>query len=264
MKRRKKRLKINPIFIISLIIILALGYSFAKYIIEDRSIHIQSAQQFYFNSDVLKEENTEYILKDWDGKSEYKLKINLKNYEDNLRNTNEDIIYEFQTSCNNPDIAITTSIDNKTKSLTGKTNSEEIINININPKKIFTKEDYVEIDVSAIAQIPYEKTISAKFKIYVQDIINYKTNLIDSIGSEYATLNIETYNNNQRLTISYDNAKTILDMNNEIFKETTITQQGNKNNILITLNSNSIYNLTFIKNDFNNKLLLGTDIIVEN
>lgn len=262
---QKTRKKINILLIISvIIIILGFGYSLAKYVIQENSIHIQTAKKFYFNSSMLTENNTQYVLDDWNGKDNYNLTIDLKNYEDNLRFSKEDISYNLLTTCDNNNITVTTSLDSESSSLKGGQNSTEEINIQISPKINFSQGDFIELSVTATATAPYEKTLSARFKIYVEEIIDYKTNLEQSQNSEYANLYIETYDKDQNIVISYDNTKAILDLNNDLFEQTEIVQNGTKSSVSLTINKYSNYNITFIKKDFDSELNLGTDIIVSN
>ena len=264
MRKNKKRIKINPIIIVAIIIIiLAFGYSIARYVMQESSLHIQTSEKFYFNSSVLKENNPKYILKDWDGSSKYTLTIDLNNFVDSFRHTNEDITYEFSANCENENINITTSVDSSNLSLKGAQNTTNEIIVEITPENKIGQGEFIEVNVVAQSTKPYEQELSATFTIYVEEKINYTANLKESSNKEYVILNLETLENDVNLTIKYDNTKTILDTNNNLFESTNITQSENMNSISIHLEKNSFYNIIFIKKDLNNSIILEEDIVVE-
>lgn len=240
---------------------MALGYSFAKYVINTTSMHIQSAEEFYFNSSILTEENTKYVFADWDGKNSYILTIDLKNYEDELRCTTQDISYKVETRTDD-NVTLTTSLNDGNQILVGRQNFEQKINLLIHPNITFQPGDAIEIEVIATTNAPYEKKLSATFEILVEEIIEYKTNLVDGINSEYADLYIENYENEKNIKIIYDNTKVILDTNNELLEQAPIIEGKNQNTVNVQLASNGNYHIIFIKKDTSQELVFGTDIIV--
>ena len=141
---------------------MALGYSFAKYVINTTSMHIQSAEEFYFNSSILTEENTKYVFADWDGKNSYILTIDLKNYEDELRCTTQDISYKVETRTDD-NVTLTTSLNDGNQILVGRQNFEQKINLLIHPNITFQPGDAIEIEVIATTNAPYEKKIICYF-----------------------------------------------------------------------------------------------------
>ena len=107
-----------------------------------------------------------------------------------------------------------------------------------------------------------KKKLSATFEILVEEIIEYKTNLVDGINSEYADLYIENYENEKNIKIIYDNTKVILDTNNELLEQAPIIEGKNQNTVNVQLASNGNYHIIFIKKDTSQELVFGTDIIV--
>ena len=256
------KIKKNPIFILALIILCSITiYSFAKYVIEIPSIHVQSAKQFYFNSDTLQVENPQYLLYDWNGEDTYNIKLNLNNYEDELRYTNEDIEYEIIVTSENENISATTSLENNIGILKGATKSKQEISIFIDSKEIISEGEAIEIVITANSTVPYEKTIMATFIVHVHKSNKYEVSLLDE-NLQYTNLCIENKEQESNITIKYDNTKVTLDTNNELLEDMTITTEGTQSRINIKLQRNSNYVLGFIKNS-NVDVLLGTDIIIE-
>lgn len=254
--------KISPVFIISILILcLITAYSFSKYVIRISEIHIQSPKDFYFKSNVLTTDNKTYELYDWDGKSKYKISINLQNYEDELRITSEDIKYEFSAVCKTDGINMVISGE-KEGTLTQNLKTEKQIEIDLNPLKSISKDEFIEVEIVAKSIEPYEKELSAIFKIYSQDVSLYETNLENIEDEDYAKLYITTRDLDVPLNITYDNTKVILDTNNELLQNTIITNSENKSKISVTLEKNSNYCIDFLKKDSNNTIILNTDIIV--
>lgn len=260
--RRKKEKRKNHIFLISLIILcLITAYSFSKYVIQLSKMHIQRAKDFYFTSDVLTEDKKTYELYDWNGKETYTVEINLNNYDDEIRYTEDEIKYNFSATSSNSNIKITTN-DTGKGILKSSTKSQNKIIINIEPTKNFTSGENIEIEINANSTEPYEKNLSAILKIYVKDETSYTADLKDASNQDFAELYIDTKKIEKELTITYDNTKAILDNNNELLKDIEITKSGTKNSFNIPVNSNSNYCIKFIKKNPENKLTLNTDIAI--
>lgn len=216
-KVKNKNKKINLIFLISLVFLCTIvTYSFSKYIIQISQIHIQEANNFYFKSNILDKEDKQYILNDWDGISKYTINANLCNYEDLLRINDEDIKYRVEAISKTAGISVNIKTGSQGK-LTGKVKSENKIQIEITSSRQFAKEEYAEVEIIVTSTKPYEKVLKGAFKINVENIENYKTELKDE--GEYVYLYITTYDFDKNLKISYDNTKLVLDTGNEILRK---------------------------------------------
>lgn len=214
--RKTKKKRINLIFLISLMFLCIIAtYSFSKYVIQISQIHIQEANNFYFKSNILDTQEKQYILNDWDGISKYTIDANLCNYEDLLRINDEDIEYTVEANSKTDGISVNIKTGSQGK-LTGKVKSENKIQIEITSSRQFTKEEYAEVEIIVTSTKPYEKILMGTFKINVENIENYKTELKDE--DEYAYLYITSYTFDKNLKISYDNTKIILDASNDVLR----------------------------------------------
>lgn len=259
-KMKKKK---NPIFILALIVLTSITiYTFAKYVIEISDIHIQTAKQFYFNSDTLQVENPTYLLYDWNGEDIYTIEINLRNYQDSLRYTNENIEYKIEATSGNENVSITTSLTNNAGTLQGGSEAEESISIDVESIAKVNEGEFIEVFVTANATSPYEKTLKATFRIYVQKTDKYEAKLLHEDNLQYANLFIENKDEVSNITIKYDNTKVILDTNNVLLNNINISTEGTQSSINIIMERNCNYVVGFIKNT-DAEIVFGTDILIE-
>lgn len=258
MKKNEKKKKLNiKVFIIILVLTCIVLYTFSKYIVQVDNKHIQTSENFYFNSNILSEEEKIYKLYDWDGTSEYLLAIDLKNYDDTIRYTNKDINYVIVATSNDADI----SIENENGTIIGNSMNAVTSILRINPKKKINANNYIEVNIEAKSSIPYEKNLKATVQLYVKENKKYISNLENF--SDDAILGITTLDINGGITIEYDSNKVYLDTTDEIFAGQTINKNGNKYIVVTnTLQNNMNYTIDFIKKS-GTDLVLGTDIIVK-
>lgn len=261
MKKQKKK---NPLFILSLVIICSIAiYSFAKYVIEIPDIHIQKAKQFYFESDILKLENPTYLLYDWNGEDTYTLEIDLKNYQDELRYTNDSIEYQINVTSENENINLSTSLQSNAGTLQGGSQTEEKINIYVDSTTQISEGEFVDVLVTANSTSPYEKTLTATFRIYVQKAEKYEVICLEDENLQYVNLYIANKDEDTQITIKYDNTKLILDTNNELLNDIKVTTGDTENEFNFTLERNCNYIIGFIKSNSDTEIVLGTDILIE-
>lgn len=96
---RKKGKKSKVILIVMLVVFNLAGVTFAKYLSEFYTDKVMAiAKDFYFTSDFLSEGTMTHELNNWDTKSEYTFMIDAKNWEDDLRISQMDIVYEITVS----------------------------------------------------------------------------------------------------------------------------------------------------------------------
>lgn len=256
---RKKQL------LIIVLIVTALGimYSFSKYAIQLSSTNIQTAEQFYFESEILKEEGASYELKDWDGASRYTLEITLKNYADSLRYTKSDIKYEVEGVAVTEGITVTTSLTADNTTISGTEQGESKFYIYVDPTSAVDEGEYVEFSVTANATSPYAKSLTANFKLFAKSQGNGYEATISEENNQYVDLVINTQKENKNITINYDNSKLMLDTTNTAIQDSAIIKGDTTNSININLKSNSEYNIGFIKKNADSTIILGTDIEIK-
>lgn len=256
---KKKSKKFNIKFLITIFILtFVLIYTFSKYMFQVDDKHIQTSENFYFNSNILTEDGNVYKLYDWDGQSTYSLNIELKNYEDTIRYTEKDIDYTISAISNNANI----TIENDSLTIPGKSANTDSITLKITPNEVITPNNFLEIDIEAKSSTPYEKIIKAKILLYVNSNLPYIANLENF--SEYAIVGITTLNVDKELIIEYDSNKVYLDTTNLIFDGKVINTNGSVFKIETNLlENNKNYKLNFIKKNPNQDLTLGEDIVVK-
>lgn len=161
----KKR---NIIIIAGILSIIAFIYIFpsmAKFVTDKVSSYFLKSRSFYFNSNLLNENKASYTINTWSGVGPFSINIKLFSKENELLYSESDINYNITVNC--PDDV--TCLINKNFGVlySADVNHTENIVIDVNPKKVFTSEDILNIYVEAKSSSPYEKTLSADFKYLV-------------------------------------------------------------------------------------------------
>jgi len=258
--RRKKHKSKNKMLLWVLILLssyVAIS-SFAKYVIVHEDKHIQSAERFYFTSSVLKEDEIQYDLNDWDVSNTYNIDFNLANYENKLKINQSDIEYEIYITNSSKeliDIEITGDItkqDNQTYTgvIAGNQTRDTNLKLQVSKKNGQTiEENGVNFEITAKAIEPYEKEIKASFILKAREENTPSIELLESSSKEYVNLIINNIEEKKKYTIIYDNKNLIPDTDNNIVE--------------LTLEAYESKNIKFIKKDSTQTINLGEDIIVE-
>lgn len=246
--------------------------SFSKYVIQKTDTHIQSATEFYFESDIA-EINTgkEYIIKDWNGNEE-NIEFNVKNYLNKLLVTNEDITYKISTEVQEPD-NINVVVKNKQNEevtdnqiITGSQLNDKkyVLNIAANNKNELIDGTTYNIKLKITAISPYTKELIANIKLIYGSIQKYEANLINETDKEYVKLNLKI-NEPQEITIKYDNTKLLLDESNYMVNDINVTETESISTFSLIqekFEKGKNYEIDFIKKQ-EGEITLGTDIKVE-
>lgn len=224
--KRKKHTHFRYIIIIAIICIASIiAISYAKYTQKAKSNNAYTTENFYFESDLLKEnEGAEYNF----GDGENSININLKNNADELRYTNQDISYKVLLADSSENTVAT-----KEGTITGgDVNSSAVTFDNL------TSGTYT---VVAKALTPYTKTLTGKFKINsTNDDINYSVK--DTSGSTNLNVTLITNSYSGNVTITFPDG--LLPNNIETnFASITSTSAT------LNVNANSEYSIQFFKTD---------------
>ncbi len=234
------------------------NYTFAKYVFEDVNDKYLMSKEFYFTSNILKSNN--YEVSDWDGISTYTVPIELSNFVDALRWTDEDISYNTSISCStssgvsgNVNCSISANGVILYEQLTGTTNK---INITItNPDNIvFHSGDYININVSVTSTSPYRKTLSGSIKLNVMPV-EFEYHITDSVNEEYFTLYVSNPTlNSINTSVSWDYTKVSINnlrntVTNGQYSTTDVSGTENVSSFSSTLASKSSYSIRFFKSD---------------
>lgn len=272
-----KKIKINKKVIIFISILICLAFivrSFAKYVIQKIDTHIQSATEFYFESNIAKVDTGEYTIKDWDG-TEQTIEFTVKNYLNKLSKTseaNEEITYKISAKIigdqkNDINVAIKDQQNNEileNETITNTEFNEKKYTLIISPVSIqqLTYGEEIDIKLTITSISPYEKELISNIKLVYNQIENYETNIINSENGEYVTLNIKI-NQPQDITITYNNTKLMLDKSNYMVSNVNVTGTEEINTFTLlkdNFEKEKSYEIYFIKLQ---EEITETDIKVE-
>ena len=199
-RKNKKIIRFNRLGIVMLIGILSVPLvrvTYAKYMQNKDKSAIYSGSDFYFESDLLLDSREVPTYTYAEG--ENSIKINLRNYIDDLRYSEVEIDYEVyltDTAGNPVRDKSGNTISNRTGKL-GK-NSKSDVNIEFNNLKVGS---YI---LKANAIRPYSKEIKAKFNIMSnEDNIEYSVS--DQEGSAVLKLTVSSKGYSGNLTLSWPN-----------------------------------------------------------
>lgn len=274
-----KKAKINKrilIIMVILICVIFIAGSYSKYIKKEENIHIQGANEFYFESNIAEsEEGKEYNISKWNGEKK-EIKFKITNYTDKLQKTedqNENSTYKISAK-------VTTNenlVEVKIKNAQGVeiTDNDTISNLDFNEEEytlsivakdigqLTTGQEFdVNLELTSIE--PYAKKLIANIKLTYSKVSNRDTceqELQEAENGEYVKLNIRI-NEVQDITIKYDNTKLMLDKSSNIVNDIEVNEAGNTSSFTIPkgkLRQEENYEIYFMKKQ-SGTIVLGTDI----
>ncbi len=163
MKIRKKH--VTLICIVIILAVLAMHYdTFSKFITDRFTSFYLRSKNFYFSSNLLDTNNSEYQVGTWSGVGNFDISFNLYSRNNEYLFSESDIEYTISLNCSS-DVVCTAS-KNVGTLFASDTTHTDTININVHPERVFLADERVTINVTARSTSPYVKTISAKF-VYI-------------------------------------------------------------------------------------------------
>ena len=226
----KKKFFIMLVIII-LVVILGATIILGRYLQEHQKSSLYEAENFYFTSDLLKEESAVSFWKD----GVNKLKINFSNSADKLRYTKSDI---------NAVVRLSEFIDNR------KFVKKREINLILEGNKITNKEivfDNLEkgiYKIEAITSSPYVKKLEGMFAIDSNNnTIKHLVN--DRADSTVLMLKISTIDYEGNIKIKFPDGL-YPDNNEDAFKDVDI---DNSKEVIVKFKHHSSYTYKFYKKD---------------
>lgn len=183
MKNIKKRYQSNICIIVFITVIsLFVGYSSAKYLYQINGDSLFRAKEFYFESNLLRNEDVEYIL----NPNTTEISFTLTNSLDELRTAEDDI--EYVISVDNG-----ATLSKSSGSLIKNVVSSELITLsNLEKGNTYT--------VTATGKAGYKKTLEAKFTVSDSDKNLWKH--LD-VNDEYVLLTVWTENLSGEISIDF-------------------------------------------------------------
>lgn len=235
MTRRRRRKNNNRIIQI-LIVLVILAFlvptmtSLSKYVYNVIHDYYLGTKGFYFNSDKLTSNHSEFeIANNWSGAETYTITINLNSKKNDLVFAETDIDYEVSFTHSDE---IECSISKTTGTIKGSDSggiNEDYFIITINPANGTSLANGVQtwVDITVKSTSPYVATLSGKLYIGVgTEDITYE--IIDSQNNPYLEVNItNSLNTGEDVALSFDPNILRLDMTSAFrLNSTAITTQN--------------------------------------
>lgn len=230
----KKRIIIAGVSVtLGLIIVICVTLMFAKYKINLGEQSEITSKNFYFTSDYLKAGEVP-VYKIYGNTVTFQV----RNYIDSLRINADDINYTVSADFGILDMPSETLI-------TGVTANSQSITLTYN----FGNEDQKEITVTAESTGVYTQKLTAKFILLKPEGLAYE--IKDEQGSNYAEMYIYTGNTEQNVTLSWDNAKLVIDETNDyVFGKVQNVASPEKSSVEIdNIAADTTVKIVFFKKD---------------
>lgn len=230
-RRRKNNNRIIQILIVLVILafLVPIMTSLSKYVYNAVHDYYLGTKGFYFNSDKLTSNHSEFeIANNWSGAETYTITINLNSKKNDLVFAESDIDYEVSFTHSDD---IECSISKTTGTIKGSGSggiNEDYFIITINPANGTALANGVQtwVDITVKSTSPYVATLSGKLYIGVgTEDITYE--IIDSQNNPYLEVNItNSLNTGEDVTLSFDPSILRLDMTSAFrLNSTAITTQ---------------------------------------
>lgn len=180
------KLKNNKILLLLLILFLSFNFiTMARLVYKEIKKNFFLTQNFYFNSDKLRESQFLYKINNYNGVDAYPIIINMNSIKNNKLKATSDIEYDISYSCSSN---ANCSISKNTGTIY-KENNEDYFTALITPKVSLKEKEYMVIEIRTKSKKPYVKELSAKFMLIVGNFgLSYE--IKDNYLSPYLELKI--------------------------------------------------------------------------
>jgi len=237
MRKRGKLNKLKVSIVIIFIVLLTSTIVFGRYIYNNIREAYLTAKQFYFSSDILTVNGSEYQYENWGGEDVYRISFDLYSYNNELSRLDYDL--DYTVSCSTSDTSkikctVNSNEDGATNTDTGtipaSTNTSRVV-VFVTPLTTLNIGDSVKVTVTASTSVPYQKTISCEFTLIVGTQGQNTYSIEDVTNRDYAILKLTNVNNMEtQVTLEFDPNELRIDMNDEVYikriSEETISISG--------------------------------------
>ena len=180
-----KRTKIIIILLI-IALLLPVGITFSRYVLENIKSYLMEANHFFFNSDKLVAGGISYEINNWGGSTNVPIDFELNNHKNNILTSDADIVYSIELTYDETLLACSLSSYSGVIQVDEKTDE---FSLTITPLSAFDDGESVSVTVTATSSSPYEKTLSATFIITVgRRGVDYE--IRDKANQSYLMFNI--------------------------------------------------------------------------
>ena len=232
----EKRKKLNKLKVSIIVIIIVLAFTvtvFGRYIYNSVREAYLTAKQFYFSSNILTVNGSEYQYEDWGGLDVYEIPIELYSYNNALSKLDYNL--DYTVTCSTSDTSkikctVNSSDDTATNSDTGSipaTTNTSLVTIFVTPLTTLSENETVTIQVNASTEVPYQKTISCVFTLKVKNQGGVTYTIEDVVNRDYALLKlINTEEVATQVTLEFDPSVLRIDMNDESYVNRVVAKDG--------------------------------------
>lgn len=239
--RKEHVIKLYKIVTIIIVVILIVTIPiFGRYIYNSIREAYLDSKEFYFRSDSLSVDSPTYSLTNWGGKGEYSFEINIYSQKNILKGVDYDLNYGLKLNikdntkvkCALNSVTGTTTDStgnlNVTRTISKKNHTDRLI-IYVIPIAEISKNDEIEITITAETTQPYAKKISAIFKV-TPSIGDSEFEIKDSVNSSYAELVLVNSKSSQSIIkLDFDPKLVRIDLNDEFFQPDNLVNELSNN-----------------------------------
>ena len=159
--------------------------TFAKYVTERFFSYYTNSKNFYFTSNILKEDNPLYQINNWVGIGQFTINYDLLSKKNDYVYTDYDITYEAHVTCPQD---VLCEIDKPTGTIYAASHSDTV-KVTVVPQRLFTENEKITIQLNAKTTSPYVKELFARYE-YVVGKTGITYEIEDSVNSPYLLLKI--------------------------------------------------------------------------
>lgn len=266
-----RKIKYSLIIFFVLVILYFVTGLFAKYKINLSTTNALESKEFYFFSNIASVDDNNVLSKSWDGVGSLNISFNIRNYENTLLYSPDDISYDvnlekLNDSNNEINVGIkkngTDTFVTGRQTLTGNKISENSYVIEVKKSKNYKNLTELKLKLVLNSVSPYAKKLERELKINIK---NSNTNIKLVDYSDYVELNINSNEITGSKNFVYDNSKLVLDKSNTLLNDVDISTNNMVNSFSFPLskcNKKINCKIIFIKRNSGQIIALNKDIIV--
>ena len=258
MEKQKKLNKLKVSIIVILIVLAITATVFGRYIYNSVREAYLTARQFYFSSNILTVNGSEYQYEDWGGLDVYEIPIELYSYNNALSKLNYDLDYSVTCTTDSDKIKCTVNSSDSSATSTGTgtipaTTNTSIVTIFVTPLTTLSENETVTLEVTASTSVPYQKTISCEFTLKVKNQGGVTYSIEDVVNRDYALLKlINTEEVATQVTLEFDPSVLRIDMNDEsyvnrVVANDEIDENGYLETLTFSISGETIETVKFYK-----------------
>lgn len=239
--RRNQRLNLMRIYkkkqVIIIIAILLCLVSFVtifgRYVTNSVNDFLLRSKEFYFYSDKLGEKKTIFQIENWSGVDDYTITINMNSRKNNIEVATYDIGYSIKYTCSDNAICQLS----KTEGIISKNDNSDFFNLTITPNTQLETGDKVVVEIEAISNSNYIKTLKGKFTLVVgQEKLTY--HITDKPNNPYMELRITNTLSYYVVEEAFGNYKVNQKIDIDTYLNLSATEKAKCYSSIVTLNFN--------------------------